>query len=184
MESEKPKPLGRSDWIAAAHAMFERKGVEAVRVDPLARSLGVTRGSFYWHFKDHADLVRAVLDRWQVEQTDAVIEQNEAAGGAPEARLLRLLETCAGDDGRFEMGIRTWMGRDAGARQVVERVDRRRIGYIAALLEETGMAPEMAARRAPVAYSSWLGEYSGAVPADPERQLQTMRALFELIVSR
>lgn len=183
METEKPPLLDRDDWLAVAYEAFESKGIEAVRIEPLSKSLGVTRGSFYWHFKNRADLLRAVLERWCVLQTEAVIVQNEAAGGDARTKLLRLFETCAGDEGKLEMSIRLWMTKDAQAREIVARVDACRIQYISTLLEQTGLAPEQADRRAPVAYASWLGDYSGAVPADQGQRLRNMRTLFELIVA-
>ncbi len=181
MDEKKQASLDRDRWIKAAYDTFETDGFEAVRIDPLAKKLGVTRGSFYWHFKNLSDLLAAVLERWRDTQTDAVIDHNEAAGGDPRARLLRLLETCAGDEGQVEMAIRLWMAKDDTARAIVADVDARRTAYIAQLLTESGLDQAQAARRAPVAYSSWLGEYSGAVIADKEQRLENMRALFDVI---
>ena len=73
--------LGPDAWIDAAYKLFETGGIKAVRVDPLSKTLGVTRGSFYWHFEDRDALLRAILKRWCNEQTEQVIEANEAKGG-------------------------------------------------------------------------------------------------------
>jgi AcrR family transcriptional regulator len=65
-------PLGRSDWIEAAIAMLAEDNVEALRVDTLAEKLGVTKGSFYWHFKGREDLLSGVLDAWRLRMTSEV----------------------------------------------------------------------------------------------------------------
>ncbi len=183
METVESGRLGREEWIKTAYRVFEAKGVGAVSIDPLARTLGVTRGSFYWHFKDRADLLRAVLDRWYAVQTEAQIEQNELAGGEPQARLLRLFETCATDDGTLEGGIRAWATENDAARDTVQIVDARRTSYIATLLVQSGFDETEADQRARVAYSAWLGEYSGAVLSLREQRLKNIRTLYRLIMS-
>jgi AcrR family transcriptional regulator len=184
MEAKIGGHLGQEDWITAAYRVFEAKGVGAVSIDPLAKKLGVTRGSFYWHFKDRADLLRTVLDRWHAVQTEATIEQNELAGGEPEVRLLRLLETCATDDGALEMGIRAWAHENDAARDAVKTVDTRRIDYIATLLFQIGFDDAEARLRACVAYSAWLGEYSGAIASSQQLRLTNIRTLYRLIMGR
>ena len=76
----------RQAWVNAAYGTFLTDGLAAVRVEPLARSLGATKGSFYWHFADRAELVRAVVDRWEAERTDATIALAQAGGDARTAR--------------------------------------------------------------------------------------------------
>jgi AcrR family transcriptional regulator len=182
MEKKKTTRLAREDWLQAALMAFEEKGIQGVKADSLARYLGVTRGSFYWHFKDVAQLMQAVVRQWQNEQTLTVIERNEAEGGPPEQRLLRLLRTCAQDDGRFEVGIRHWMTQDASVADIVRDVDRQRERYLAALLSEAGCSTVRAKRLAPVAYAAWLGEYSGAVQRSQAERMASMDVLFELLI--
>jgi AcrR family transcriptional regulator len=73
-------------WVAAALEALEKRGLAAVAVEPLAAELGATKGSFYWHFKDRDALVHATLERWEHDETDAVISQL-AAIGEPGQRL-------------------------------------------------------------------------------------------------
>lgn len=184
MESDAALRLTADDWIAAAFAAFEEGGVAAVRVDALAKSLRVTRGSFYWHFKNRADLLKAVLERWDARNTEAAIAQNEATGGAAATRLARLLDMCSADDGRFEIGVRAWAGENAAARSIVERIDRRRTDYMADLLTEHGVPRLDALARAQVAYAAWIGTYIGAVPMPPEKRLETVRCLHDLLIDK
>ncbi|WP_298428848.1 TetR/AcrR family transcriptional regulator [uncultured Jannaschia sp.] len=182
MDAPPESRLGPNAWIDAAYAAFERGGVGAIRVDPLAKALGITRGSFYWHFKDRQALLRAVINRWDATNTEATIAENEAVGGAPAARLLRLLRTCATDDGRFEIGIRAWAKDDAGARSILERIDGRRIGYMARLATEAGVAEEDARIRARVGYLAWLGSYMNAVSGDQAQRLADMDGLWHMML--
>ena len=184
MEAETHSRLGPDAWVDVAYRAFEDGGVDAVRVDRLTKSLGVTRGSFYWHFKDRAALLHAVLERWDASQTEGTIEANERAGGAAAERLLRLLRTCASDDGRFEMGVRAWAQQDRGARAVVARIDRRRIAYMTNLAVGAGVEEQLAEARARVAYLAWLGSYMDAVPSPDEQRLADMDALWHMMLGQ
>lgn len=154
----------------------------AVRVDPLAKSLGITRGSFYWHFKDRGALLQAVIDRWDAERTEGAIKANERAGGSPSERLLRLLRTCASNDGRFEMGIRAWASNNEQARRTVEHIDERRVAYMASLAIKAGVPEKDALARSRVGYLAWLGSYSGSVPAGVEERLLDMDCLWSMLL--
>jgi len=181
---EKPNPrLSADDWLDAALTFFERGGVEAVRIEPLARALNVTRGSFYWHFKDRDALLLRLLQRWELKETSQIIDSVEASGGSAAERLLRLVDTCARDEGRLEMALRSWASSDEQARSVIAQIDRRRIQYIAALLLEHGLPPEQAEGRSRVAYAAWLGEYTQPVLPSLDERLANMRCLHGLIIA-
>ena len=184
-ESDKPTTsrLGPDAWVDAAYDTFQTGGIKAVRVDPLSKTLGVTRGSFYWHFEDRDALLRAILKRWSDEQTEQVIDANEAQGGDASARLLRLLKTCASDDGRLEMGVRDWATDDAVARQETLRIDERRIAYMTELAIEAGLSPATARARSSVAYAAWLGSYVGVITASKESRLADMEQLFQMMMA-
>jgi AcrR family transcriptional regulator len=175
--------LSALDWLDAALEIFERDGVEAVRIEPLARKLNVSRGSFYWHFRDRAALLRDLLARWEVRETARIIEIVEAGGGSAAVRLLRLLETCARDEGRLEMALRNWANSDAQARNAVAQVDLRRTQYLAALLVEHGLEPEQAEKRSRVAYAAWLGEYTRPQTSSVAERMADMRCLHGLVLT-
>jgi AcrR family transcriptional regulator len=181
MESDNAQKLARDDWVQAAYSAFEDGGIQAVKADRLAKRLGVTRGSFYWHFKNVSALMQAVLDKWKLQQTEAVIAANEASGGSAAERLERLLKMCAEDDGAFETGIRALVSNDAALASVVTEVDTLRTRYVALLLEGMGHTPEHAARLSPMIYSAWLGEYSRSVERTPEMRVANMMVLLELV---
>jgi AcrR family transcriptional regulator len=175
--------LSREAWIEAAFAVLVERGVDAVRVQPLARALKVTRGSFYWHFSDLNDLLRALLDKWFDLSTSAVITGIESKGGAASARLLRLLETCASDDGRIELAMRNWARTDDLARKALQRVDEARTDYLRKLMLEMGLTQDVAKAMASIAYLAWLGLYSSySVPDISARifQMQRLHAFLAL----
>jgi AcrR family transcriptional regulator len=169
--------LSREAWIEAAFAVLLERGVDAVRVQPLARALKVTRGSFYWHFSDLNDLLRALLDKWFDLSTSAVITGIESKGGAASARLLRLLETCASDDGRIELAMRNWARTDDLARKALQRVDEARTDYLRKLMLEMGLTQDVAKAMASIAYLAWLGLYSSYSVPDEEARISKMREL-------
>lgn len=174
--------LTRDDWIDAAYESFSAGGITAVAVEPVARSLGATKGSFYWHFADRRALVDAVLDRWRDLETERLIAQVEGIDPPP-ARLAGLLELIAHRTGE-RSGERT-LYADATAepvRSVVAAVTERRVSYLASLLAASGVAHDEARRRAIVIVSAVIG-YQQLVSsgwdaaADPRSLVETLRAL-------
>jgi AcrR family transcriptional regulator len=149
----------RGDWIRAGLRRLARSGVESVRVEPLARDLGVTKGSFYWHFSDRAGLLGAMLEEWAETATEAVIARAEGAGSEPRARLERLTAIARADfDGRLELALRDWGRHDRAVRRVLDEVDGRRLGYLRRLLREAGFGPMDAEARAFLLYSVLFGD--------------------------
>jgi len=150
--------LTASDWAAAALEALGREGLDAVAVEPLAARLGATKGSFYWHFKDRESLVRAALDLWEQEQTEAVIGGLARLDG-PAERLRALVDLVLTHPGEEEDPV-VALSRDVrhpAVAAALERVTRRRIEYIAAQLRALGMPPSEAGRRAAVAYAAYVG---------------------------
>ena len=138
-------PLGRKDWIDAAIVMLAEDNVEALRVDTLAEKLGVTKGSFYWHFKGREDLLFAVLDEWRLRMTSEVAVADLRPTGTPWERLERLLRIAISGrpdvpGGPFEMTLRDWARRDPKVAAVVRDVDADRIAFAAQLYREAGLS--------------------------------------------
>ena len=143
------------DWVDAAYARFRDEGFDGLRVEALARDLGATKGSFYWHFADRAALVAAVMQRWEHEETDVFIEQADLA---PDPRTR--LEVLFGAVGSRQMPGEHRLYADAvaeGVGPVVKRVTARRVGYVADALIELGHDPDEARRRAVAAVAVVLG---------------------------
>jgi AcrR family transcriptional regulator len=175
---KKRQTLTREDWLAAALDALEKSGAEGVRVLPLARSLGVSRGSFYWHFRDRDELLAAVLDYWDRWSTQAVIDALDASRDDPESRLLALMEMVTERRlTRYDPTVRAWAVRDAVARRVVRRVDRRRLAYATDLFRKAGFAAAEADARARLlaVYLSADPIFFAPEPAARSRQLLRLR---------
>ena len=146
--AEKSKRLSREDWLEAALEVLKSEGVGKVNIVRIARDLGVTSGSFYWHFKDRNDLLRSLLDFWVRSQTDAILEKVDQ--GAPSERLFNLMEILTlGEQARYEVAVRAWAGFDNMAAEVVRATDKRRIEWLRSLFCElgfSGIEAEMRAR--------------------------------------
>ena len=155
----------RDDWISAALAALAEGGIEAVKVERLAARLGVSKGSFYWHFKDRPALLAALLDLWDGNFTQQLID--EAAGlPTPAARLRKVAElalaaTMEGvDSARAEAAVQAWATTDEAAAKRLRGVEEVRIDYIAGELEAAGMPGAQARSMGKALYMALLGLYA------------------------
>jgi AcrR family transcriptional regulator len=160
--------LTAGDWVDAAYSAMAEDGVGSVAIEPLARRLGVTRGSFYWHFKDRRALLEVTLERWERESTEAVISATRSIAN-PQERLVRLAEEAFGevpwDDASggwvfrrraFELAVSD-AADDPVVRPFLRRVTERRIGYIEECYRALGLPPDEVRHRALMAYAAHAG---------------------------
>ena len=150
-------------WIDAATQVLVDQGIDHVRVDVLATQLGVTRGSFYWHFRDREDLLRRVLQAWRTRSTDALTRRLQGSRGEPQAQLRDVISLphrgrAAVRAARIELAIRAWARRDSMAREAVDEADASRIDYHRQIFEALDFVPEEAKLRAFVLYSCEVAE--------------------------
>jgi AcrR family transcriptional regulator len=151
------------DWVQAGSALLVDKGIDMVRVDVLAKLLGVTRGSFYWHFKDRADLLQNILKAWRDAATDQLIDRFERKSTDPRVHIQDLISLpfrgqSAERAAQIELAIRAWARRDATARHAVDEVDARRISYIAQCFSALGFSIAGARARGALLYAWQVGE--------------------------
>lgn len=155
--------LTPNDWITAAFNLLTDSSIDSVRVDILAKELGVTRGSFYWHFKDRSDLLARMLNTWRDAATESIIQRFDKSGATPEALIKELLTLpfrgrAAINSSSIELSIRAWARRDDMARKVVDAVDAQRLTYIARCFTELGCQTSDAHLRAFMVYSYMITE--------------------------
>lgn len=148
--------LTAQDWIDFALITLAHEGVDALKADVLARKLGVSRGSFYWHFSDLGTFHVRVIEYWKQRATEAIIADLERYDSREE-RLEALVRRGFGHDGVLEIRMRAWADTNAEAARVLADIDRRRRGYIERMLIEAGVAASLAATRAQLLYWTYLG---------------------------
>jgi AcrR family transcriptional regulator len=150
------------EWVSKGLSVLAERGEEAVRVEPLAKALGVTKGSFYWHFRDRQALLDAMLVSWQTIATQSIIDAIDKFGGTPAARLTELIGRTSQRPkaAALEQAIRAWAARSPQARAALEAVDEKREGYVRDLLIAHGLSKSMAARRSRILYLALIGEFA------------------------
>lgn len=161
--------LTADDWIQAAATAIAERGVGAVAVEPLAQRLGVTKGSFYWHFPNREALLKATLAHWEAEGTEAVIAALDRIAD-PRQRLERLVaaaftvpewEEDASPRSAAASPAFTLAVADAADDPVVQptlrRVSERRVDYLEACFRALGLAPDEARFHALLGYATFVG---------------------------
>ncbi len=156
------RSLSQDAWLTAGFAALAERGVEGLRVEPLAERLGVTKGSFYHHFANRRALHEAMLDAWERRGSTEIIDDVDAAACTPVERLRHLTHRAMRAEptnDAIENAIRVWAGTDDVAAAAIRRVDERRVECTTALLRATGLSPARARRRAQLLYRLLIGEF-------------------------
>jgi len=146
--------LSAKDWLDLGLKTLASDGFTALKAEPLAKAMGVSRGSFYWHFADLPAYHAAVLDYWREVAAERVIADLKSTR---ESRLALLLRRSFSGRLALEKAVRSWAAIDPRARAVVQAVDRRRLDYIALLLAESGLESDVAQARAQILYWAFVG---------------------------
>src|SRR5690606_36795768 len=158
--SDKPERVGRlsaDDWAQAALDVIAEQGVAAVAVEPLARRLGVTKGSFYWHFPSRDALLQAALERWESVEQEAVFGALERVPD-PRERLNALFQMVAREFKSHVIYSALLKALDHPAVQpVIDRISKRRMEYLTASFRQTGLSRDDALHRARLTYSAYVG---------------------------
>lgn len=149
--------LSADDWAQAALDMVAEQGIAAVAVEPLARRLGVTKGSFYWHFPSRDALLQAALERWETVEQESVFGSLEVVPD-PRERLRRLFLLVAHEAKSHIIYSELLKALDHPAVQpVIQRVSQRRMDYLIASFRQAGLGRTDAQHRARLAYAAYVG---------------------------
>lgn len=153
--------LTRADWLEAAIRLFMQEGVEAVRITRLAQVMAVTRGSFYWHFKDRDDLLDGLVSFWEQKNMRSTMLALENVDNLQDG-MLSLFSTWL-DVSRFEPGLdmamRDWARRSERVRQAVARADKACMNALANFFQRMGVEEIEAQTRARTTYFCQIGYY-------------------------
>jgi len=158
MVEQKNRRLSKEDWLTAALKMCEA-GIDKVKVAPLAAEMGVTTGSFYWHFKNRGELLDALLEFWELEMTDAAIATAREFPGPPAMRIFFLMETVMAHNlARYDLAIWHWAQSDTNANRVFKRVLKKRFSFAAWMFAQAGFSKEQAEIRGRMMVVYMMGE--------------------------
>jgi AcrR family transcriptional regulator len=164
--------LSAQDWLNQGLKTLAKNGFTALKAEPLAKAMGVSRGSFYWHFADIGAFHAAILKQWREIAAEQIIAGVEAASKGKNP-LEVLLRRVFGERLAIENAVRTWASVDPAARAAVQAIDRRRLGYVEGLLTQSGLSAEVARARAQILYWAFLGFALSDQPL-PKPQQQAM----------
>ena len=154
---ERAPRLNADDWARGALDLIAEEGVAAVAVEPLARRLGVTKGSFYWHFPSRDALLAAALERWESVELDEIFNRADAVED-PRLRLRELFQRVAHEVRSHTIYSELLKALDHPVVQpVMQRVSKRRLDYLMLAFRQVGMARADAQHRARLAYAAYVG---------------------------
>ena len=155
-----PTRTPRSSWIDAGLRALAAGGPDAVRIEPLAQALGVSRGGFYWRFEDRGALLEAMLDAWERRSIDDVLERVESEGGDARAKVRRAgMLTFSRELLPVDLAIRDWARRDESVAARLRRVDNRRMEYLRSLIGTFCPDADEVEARSMLAFSLAIGNY-------------------------
>jgi len=137
-KSTKPK-LTRKKWLEFSLDLLIKEGNTKLRIDTLVQGMGVTKGSFYWHFKDRDDFIFKLVEHWSLVSTQVIVEHMKQVQGSADERLFELTKYIIINDlTRYDIAIRTWALMEPQIAHIVRKVDKRRLDFIRALFAEMG----------------------------------------------
>ena len=155
-----PTRTPRSRWIEEGLRALTAGGPDAVRIEPVAKALGVSRGGFYWHFEDRGALLGEMLDTWERTATDEVVESVERKGGDARAKLRRAGALTFSDELLpIDLAVRAWSRHDPAVAGRLRRVDNRRMDYLRALFSTFCSDPAEVEARSMLAFSLLIGNH-------------------------
>jgi AcrR family transcriptional regulator len=171
--------LSAQDWLDQGLKTLARSGFTALKAEPLAKAMGVSRGSFYWHFADIGAYHAAILKHWREVAAEQVIADLEASSKDQDAISLLLHRAFFGKPA-LEKAVRSWATFDLAARTAVQAIDRRRLDYIESMLRAVGFAPGIARARAQVLYWAFVGFALSDEPLPRARQQAVLDELLRI----
>ena len=174
--------LSAKNWVDEGLKALASRGFTALKAEPLAKALRVSRGSFYWHFADIAAFHAAILARWHEVAAEQIIANVEAASN-DEDPLARLLRRVFGERLTPERAVRIWASVGAAARAAAQAIDRRRLSYVESLLTQSGLSTDAARARAQILYWAFLGFALSDQPLPKARQQAVLDELVRIATS-
>jgi len=182
MVKESRPQLAREDWLQAALELCVA-GIDQVKVAPLASDLGVTTGSFYWHFKNRRELLEALLEYWEREMTDKAIETARHYAGSPAERIFFIMDTVMSNSlARYDLAIWQWAQSDVRAGDAFNRVLEKRFSFAKRMFSEVGFSSKQAEVRGRMMVVYMMGE-STLIPDPIEKRRQLLKLKHKILIA-
>lgn len=178
-----PTRTSPGQWIEQGLRALAAGGPDAVRIEPLARALGVTRGGFYWHFRDRRALLEAMLDTWERTTTRDVAERLEREGGDAIDKLRRLLALTSPSVVQTDLAIRDWARHDRSVAERLRRVDNQRMTYFRSLFGARYADPGDVEACCLLAYSLLIGNHFIAADHDQHDRADVLELALKQLVA-
>lgn len=174
----------RSSWIDAGLRALALGGPDAVKIEPLAQELGVTRGGFYWNFDDREALLDAMLDTWESRATDETLDKVEREGGDARAKVRRAgMLTFSRELLPIDLAVRDWARRDKAVAARLRRVDDRRMDYLRSLIATFCPDPDQVEARSMLAFSLAIGNHFIAARHPGRRRAEVIELAVQYILA-
>ncbi|MFI6941868.1 TetR/AcrR family transcriptional regulator [Streptomyces sp. NPDC050418] len=176
----------REKWIEEGLLALADGGPDAVRVEALAKRLGVTKGGFYGYFTDRAALLTAMLDTWERESTDEVLQQIAQEGGDPRTQAQRAGELTFSDDRLLplDLAVRDWARRDPEVAERLLRVDEQRMALLREVIGGFCSDPLEVEARSLMAFCVAIGEHFLSVGHGGHTRAEVIRRAADLVLNR
>lgn len=176
----------RDRWIEEGLRALAAGGPDAVRVEVLAKRLGVTKGGFYGSFADRDALLEAMLDTWERESTDEVLERVEREGGDPETKFKRagVLTFSGGRLLPIDLAVRDWARRDEAVAERLRRVDNRRMGLLREMIGTFCPDADEVEARSLLAFCLAIGEHFLAADHGGRTRAEVLTRAADLLLNR
>ena len=183
IKRKQKKNVSKDQWLAKALESLESSGVEGVKIERLAKALGISRSGFYWHFKNRQDLLKHLLEYWISEYTGVVSDDPDVMKLDPQKRLLTLMDMIRDKNlNKYDLAINAWAKVDPLARKALKKAINTRLGFLRSIFAELGFAGDELEMRTRlfVCYHSW----EATMFADAARQKHLQKLLYELFIHK
>ena len=178
MKKSGKKRVSKAEWLAVALEVLATEGVQGVRIERLARDLGIAKAGFYWHFRDRSELLQSILNYWASEFTSVITENPELRKGDPKRRLYRTMVMILDHDlTKYDLAIRDWAAHDDAAAKAIQRVYLMRLEFVRSIFFDLGFRGQQLEMRTRlfVCYQSWELAMFDDLSKDERRKLLRLR---------
>ncbi len=184
MPNSSKRHFDRNVWLEKALDVLFSHGIAHVKVETLARELKVTKGSFYWHFKNRSELLNGMVDWWRDNQIAFLEDLDEQLLDDPTHQIKSVIGfTHHTDDSRHDVAMREFARIDQYAKSAVTEIDQRRIDYLTTLFRSAQFSSTESSLRARALYFYQVGEYTTSLKIDPDLRDEIAKRRYNLLVS-